>query len=73
MVRIDSYKLKPLRFELKEAYGTVRAYPVDQEAFLFCRLTQTKTLTPWAIDEIAGLGYSCIDQRGQIITSNQLC
>ena len=54
MVRIDSYKLKDLRFELREAYGVVRAYPVDQEAFLFCRLTQTKTLTPWAIDELCG-------------------
>jgi hypothetical protein len=58
MVRIDSYQLKDLRFELREAYGG---------------LTQTKTLTPWAIDEIAGLGYSCIDQQGQIITSSQLC
>ena len=73
MVNIHTYQLKPLRFELKEAYGVVRAYPVDQEAFLFCRLTQTKTLTPWAIDEIAGLGYNCVDQRGKLITSSDLC
>ena len=64
--------LKPISFQLKEAYGRVRAYPISQEAILLCRLTEAKTLLPGNIGTIAGLGYECVDQNGSIINPSDL-
>jgi hypothetical protein len=42
-----------ITYKLESAYGRTRAYPVSQEAILFCQLTQSKTLLASSVGTIA--------------------
>lgn len=64
--------MKQITFKLESSYGRNRAYPVSQEAILLCRLTGAKTLLPQSIGTIAGLGYECVDQTGEVIVPSIL-
>ncbi len=43
--------------KIKNVYGKVTVYPVCENALLFARLADTKTLTPDTIKIIKALGY----------------
>jgi hypothetical protein len=44
--------------KIKNVFGTDKIYPVCDKAKTFARLTETKTLTSYAINNIKALGYT---------------
>ena len=50
-----------ITYKLESAYGRTRAYPISQEAILFCQLTQSKTLLASSVGTIKALGYVPVD------------
>ena len=64
--------MKQITFQLESHYGRLRAYPVDQEAILFCQITETKTLTSRSVGAIKGLGFCPVDQYGNEIDPTEL-
>ena len=44
--------------KIKNVFGTDKIYPVCDKAKTFSRLTETKTLTSYAINNIKALGYT---------------
>ena len=43
--------------EVKDVYGKPLAYPVSEEAKLFAKIAESKTLTPRVLKIINSLGY----------------
>ena len=43
--------------EVKSVYGNDLIYPVSKNAKLFAKIAGTKTLSPYVISTIKGLGY----------------
>jgi hypothetical protein len=43
--------------EVKSVYGNDLIYPVSNNAILFAKIAGTKTLSPYVITTIKGLGY----------------
>lgn len=71
----DPFDLLPMitiTYKLESAYGRTRAYPVSQEAILFCQLTESKTLLPGSIGTIKALGYVPVDRDGFEINPSEL-
>ena len=64
--------MKPIRFKIESHYGLSRAYPLDQEAILVCRLSKTKTLLPGDIGTVAALGFEAVNQYGVKIDPKEL-
>jgi hypothetical protein len=64
--------MKSIRFKVESSYGMLRAYPLDQEAILICRLSKTKTLLPGDIGTCAALGYEPVNQYGIKIDPREL-
>ena len=64
--------MKQITYKLEHHYGRTRAYPVDQEAILFCQLTQSRTLTGGSIGTIKGLGFMPVDENGNEINPAEL-
>mgnify|MGYP000073547476 CR=1 FL=1 len=50
--------MKTIKVKIKSNYGKDLIYPVCEGAFIFARLTDTKTLTSYAIANIKALGYA---------------
>ncbi len=46
-----------VKVTVKYTYGEARFYPDNKDAFVFARLTNTKTLTKDALGHIRSLGY----------------
>ena len=46
-----------IKVRIKNVFGTDRVYPACENAFAFTQITETKTLTPAAIEVIKALGY----------------
>jgi len=61
-----------ITYKLENAYGRTRAYPVSQEAILFCQLTQSKTLLASSVGTIKALGYVPVDRDGFEIDPREL-
>ena len=59
-------------FEIRSAFGQVRAYPTNEAAQDLCSLTGAKTLLPQAISTMTRLGFACVDQHGKEIEPAQL-
>jgi len=68
----DLLPMKQITYKLESHYGRTRAYPVDQEAILFCQLTQSKTLTAGSVGTIKGLGFLPVDRDGFEIDPREL-
>ena len=68
----DLLPMKQITYKLESHYGRTRAYPVDQEAVLFCQLTQSKTLTAGSVGTIKGLGFLPVDGDGFEINPSEL-
>jgi hypothetical protein len=49
-----------IQVKQREVYGNILYYPICEKAKAFARLTEKKTLTSYAIEEIKGLGYKVI-------------
>jgi len=49
--------MKVIEVNLKNVYGEVKAYPVNEAAKLFADIAGTKTLTMVALKKIQALGY----------------
>ena len=61
-----------ITYKLESYYGRTRAYPISQEAILFCHLTQSKTLLASSVGTIKALGYVPVDQDGFEIEPSEL-
>lgn len=59
-------------FELKSAYGQVRAYPADESAKAICELAGSKTLTPATIGPARRLGFQLVSLSGTEIRPEHL-
>ena len=64
--------MKQITYKVESHYGRKRAYPIDQEAILFCQLTQSKTLTAGSLGAIKGLKFLPVDQHGFEINPGDL-
>lgn len=64
--------MKPIKFKLVSSYGLTRAYPLDRESILICRLSKTKTLLPGDIGTAAALGFEPVNQYGVKIDPMEL-
>lgn len=51
---------------ITQNYGTEVIYPACQNAFLFARIADTKTLTLDTIAKIKALGYKVTVQQGRV-------
>ena len=49
--------MKTIKVRIKSNYGKDLVYPVCESALAFARLTDTKTFTSYAIENIKALGY----------------
>jgi hypothetical protein len=45
----DTNGIMEITYYTRNVYGAERMYPVGQAARMICQLTETKTLTPWAL------------------------
>ena len=61
---LSTVQMITITYKLESAYGRTRAYPVSQEAILFCQLTQSKTLLASSVGTIKALGYVPVDGDG---------
>ena len=54
--KMESNKIE-LKVKIKDVYGQELVYPACTLSRSFAALTQCKTLTPHAMDEIRNMGY----------------
>ena len=59
-------------FEIRSAFGCVRAYPANAAAQDLCNLTGSKTLLPQTLPVIARLGFACVTTTGEPIDAAEL-
>jgi hypothetical protein len=59
-------------FEIRSAFGQVRAYPANDAAKALCSLTGSVTLLPQSISTIRSLGFACKTTAGQPINPADL-
>lgn len=50
--------------EVKDVYGKPLVYPISEEAKLFAKIADSKTLTPRVLKMIDSLGYVIYENRG---------
>ncbi len=59
-------------FNLKSAYGQIRAYPNNDVAKSLCEIAGSKTLTPATIGPAKKLGFVLLSQSGTEIRPEHL-
>jgi hypothetical protein len=59
-------------FEIRSAFGQVRAYPANDPAVALCSLTGSKTLLPQTISTLEKLGFRCVTTSGEPIVPSDL-
>ena len=59
-------------FEIRSAFGQVRAYPSNPSAQSLCSLAGSVTLLPQNINLITSLGFVCVTDAGVAIVPSDL-
>jgi len=56
-----------IKIQIRNVYGTEKAYPADAAASCFAEIAGSKTLTRHTLTRVLGLGYSItvVDRYGQ--------
>ena len=57
-----------IKIQIKNVYGTEKAYPVDTSAELFARIAGTKTLARHVLSKVLEMGLSIevVDRYGNV-------
>jgi len=49
-----------IEIKLRDVYGTTKAYPANDQAERLAKLSQTKTLTRFALSHAADMGFEIV-------------
>lgn len=52
---------------VRRVYGEEKFYPVNEAAYLFASISQTKTLTRAALKDIKQLGYNISFKHSEVV------